>query len=418
MDVVREDSTKRKRRRNVRRLLIAGGIAIVGVAGFCYLKPALPSLSRSQAWIDTVRRGAFRQQVRGSGTLVPEDIRWIPAVTDGRIERVIVLAGETVRADTVLIEISNPELLQAARDAELQLNAAEAELRAREIQVERDLLIQRAATATARAEYEEARLRASADAELARAGLVSPLMLKFSQGKEAQLAVRVDAEEKRLELSSRGQPADLGTARARVGQLRTLLDLKRQQVDALHVRAGRDGVLQQVSVEAGQRVTAGTILAKVAAPYPLKAVLQIAQVEAARIASGQNVEIDTHTGIVRGAVMRIDPAVRNGSVTIDVRLPRDLPAGARPDLSVDALIDVDHAGNVLFVGRPVQAEPNGSVVLFRLGPDGTFAARTRIRVGRASYNAIEILGGLAEGDRVVLSDTSTFDRFDRIRIVN
>ncbi|MGZ7080321.1 MAG: efflux RND transporter periplasmic adaptor subunit [Thermoanaerobaculia bacterium] len=416
MDVIREGNDRSKRVRTMRRWAVATAVVIAGALALCHLKPSPPAISRSNAWIDTVRRGTLQVQLRGSGVLTPEDVRWVPAATDGRVERIYVQAGVAVTADTVLIEISNPELLQSARDAELQLGAAVAEVRNRQIQIERELLTQEAVTATARAEYEEARLRAGADAELASNGLVSALVLKFSRGHEAQLRTRVEVEEKRLELARSGRKTDLAAAQARVDQVRALVALKRQQVDALHVRAGIAGVLQQVAVEVGQRVTSGAVLAKVAAPQPLKAVIQVSEVQASQVVAGQKVEIDIHTGVVRGVVMRIDPAVKNGSVTIDVSLPHELPNGARPDLSVDALIDIDRVDNALFVGRPVQAEPNGSVNLFVL--DGTTAARRRIRVGRASYNAIEILEGLNEGDRVILSDTAAFDRFDRIAISN
>jgi HlyD family secretion protein len=416
MDVIREGSHRSKRLRTIRRWAIVIATVATGALGLCHLKPSPPAIGRANAWIDTVRRGTLLIQLRGSGVLTPEDVRWVPATTDGRVERIYVQPGVAVTADEVLIEISNPELLQTARDAELQLRAADAELRNRQIQIERDLLAQEAVTATARAEYEEARLRAAADAELASNGLVSALILKFSKGREGQLHTRVEVEQKRLDLARSGRKTDVAAAQARVDQVRALFALKRQQVDALHVRAGIAGVLQQVAVEVGQRVTAGAILAKVAAPQPLRAVIQVSEVQASQVVAGQEVEVDIHTGVVRGTVTRIDPAVKNGSVTIDVRLPRDLPNGARPDLSVDALIDIDRVDNALFVGRPVQVEPNGSVNLFVI--DGTTAARRRIRIGRASYNAIEILEGLHEGDRVILSDTAAFDRFDRITITN
>jgi len=414
MDIARGDRGEKKRAR-----LIFAGLAVVAVVtGLCYFKPASPSLSRSQAWIDSVHRGTLRFQVRGAGTLAPVDTRWIPATTDGRIERVVEQAGVAVHPDTLLLEISNPELQQAARDAELQLRAAEADLRTREYQIQRELLSQEATTAAARADHDEARLRANADAELAAAGLISALTAKFSHGKEEQLGVRMKAEEQRLELARRGRETDLANARAKVDQFRALVALKHEQLQSLQVRAGREGILQHVDVEAGQRVTAGATLAKVAAPYPLKAVIQVAEGQASQIAPGQRVEIDTHNAIVNGTVSRIDPAVRSGSVTIDVALPRELPGGTRPDLSVDALIEVDHATDVLYVARPVQAEPNGSVVLFKLDRDGNSATRQKVRAGRASYNAIEIRDGLAAGDRVVLSDTSAFDKFDRITISN
>lgn len=418
MDFAREDSSRRKRLLVIRRVSVVVTIGLAGAIGLCYLEPAPPSLSRSQAWIDSVRRGTMRIQVRGAGVLAPEEIRWVPATTDGRVERIVEEPGVSVHPDTVLIEISNPELLQIARNAELQLSAAEADLRTRQYQIERELLSQEAATAAARADYEEARSRAGADAELAQAGLVSALMLQFSRGKAQQLSVRVSAEEKRLALARRGKDADLANAKAKVGQCRELLSLKRQQVDSLRVRAGREGILQQVDVEVGQRVSAGSTLAKIAAPYPLKAVIQVAEGQASQIAMGQSVDVDTHTAVVRGVVARLDPAVKNGSVTVDVRLPRSLPNGVRPDLSVDALIDVDRANDALSVGRPTQAEPNGTVVLFKLDPGGRTATRRKVHVGRASFNAIEVLSGLSAGDRVVLSDTSNFDKFDRITISN
>jgi HlyD family secretion protein len=298
------------------------------------------------------------------------------------------------------------------------LRAAEAELHNRTNQIASALLTQEAVTAAARADYEEARLRAAADEDLASAGLISPLTLKVSRGRETQLHVRVEVEDKRLELARETRLTDVAAAAARVDQLRALVKLKREQCEALHVRAGRAGIVQEVAVEAGQRVASGAVLARIAAPLPLKAVIQVAEVQASQIMRGQKADIDTHNGIVTGTVSRIDPAVRNGSVTIDITLPRELPAGVRPDLSVDATIDIAQIASALYVGRPVQADPSGSMTLFKLTPDGNAAIRTPVRTGHASYNAIEVLGGLDAGDRVVLSDTSAFDKFDRIHIVN
>lgn len=416
MDVLRTPQPRRQ------RLLLRIALAAIIIAGagvaLSRQKPAAPPLSRSQAWIDTVRRGTLRVQLHGSGVLTPEDVQWIAAATEGRIERVTVLPGTAVDANTVLLEIQNPELQQSAVDAELQLRAAEAELHNRTNQIESALLTQEAVTAAARADYEEARLRAAADEDLAAAGLISPLTLKLSRGREAQLHVRVDVEDKRLQLARETRLTDVAAAAARVDQMRALVVLKRQQRDALQVRAGRAGIVQEVAVEAGQRVTAGAVLARIAAPLPLKAVIQVAEVSASQIERGQKADVDTHNGIISGVVSRIDPAVRNGSVTIDVMLPRELPAGARPDLSVDATIDVAQIASAVFVGRPVQADPSGNMTLFKLTKDGDAAIRTRVRTGHASFNAIEILGGLEPGDQVVLSDTSAFDKYERIQIVN
>jgi HlyD family secretion protein len=418
MDIVRTDAAQSRRRKVAMRLVIAAVLVGIGGLALSRQRTALPSISRSQAWIDTVRRGALSIQVHGTGVLAPEDVQWIAAAAEGRIARVHVLPGTAVEAETVLVDIENDEVQRAALDAELQLRAAIADLENHKNQIDSALLAQEAVTATARADYEEARLRAAADADLAHAGLISSLTLKFSRGRETQLGVRVAVEEKRLVLARASRRTDLAASIARVDQLRALVALKRQQRDALHVRAGRAGVVQEVAVQAGQRVAGGAVLARVAAPQPLKAVVQISEVQASQIAAGQTVAIDTHEGVVTGMIARIDPAVRNGSVTIDVRLPHNLPLAARPDLSVDANIDIARIGDAVFVGRPVQADARGTIALFRLEPEGNTAVRTKVRVGRASYNTIEILGGLAPGDRVILSDTTTFDGVDRIAIVN
>jgi HlyD family secretion protein len=418
MDLVRTDVARSRRKRLVLRFAAVALFAAIGGVALSRQKPAAPSLSRSQAWIDTVRRGTLRIQIHGSGVLTPEDVQWIAAATDARIERVLVLPGTVVQADTVLIELQNAELQQGAVDAGLQLHAGEAELHNRRNQVESALLAQEAVVAGARTEYEEARLRAAADDELAKAGLISPLTQKFSRGREAQLAGRVDDEDRRLRLARESRNSEVAAVAARVDQLRALVALREQQRDALHVRAGRPGVVQELAVETGQRVASGAVLARIAAPKPLKAVIQVSEVQASQIVAGQKVDVDTHNGVVTGTVSRIDPAVRNGSVTIDVALPRDLPAGVRPDLSVEATIDIARIADALFVGRPVQADANGTVTLFKLAPGGRSAIRAHVRVGRASFNAIEILGGLGPGDRVILSDTAAFDRSDRIDLTN
>jgi len=415
MDIVRDDAAQRKKRKII-GLAIAGTLLLVAAAVWPRQTSPSARLSRSQAWIDTVHRGTLRIQVHAAGVLAPMDVQWIAAAVDGRVESVAILAGTKVEPDTVILEIQNPELQQAALDAQLQLRAAEGELKTRRSQVRSALLAQEATAADARADYEEGRQRAATDSELAKAGLISPVTLKFTQGREVQLASRADVEEKRLRLARDNMDADVAAAAARVEQARALVALKHQQRDALHVRAGRAGIIQEIAVEPGQRVTAGAVLARVAAPEPLKAVLQISEVQASSITNGQRTAIDTHNGVVAGRVARIDPAVRNGSVTIDVALPRALPAGVRPDLSVEGKIEIAEIADAIYVGRPVQASPKGTLSLFKLLPDGKTAVRTTVRVGRTSFDSVEILQGLAPGDRVILSDTTAFDRFDRITI--
>lgn len=418
MDVIRNEDPKRKRNRRLVRWSMVVVVLSVAAVGLARLDRAAPVANGEQLWIDVVKRGTFAMQVRGAGVLAAEDVRWIAAATEGRVERVLIHPGTAVTPDAVLLEISNPELQQSALEAELQLRAAEAELRNRRNAVEAALLTQEAATAAAHADLDEAQIRATADLELAASGLVSPIAVKLSKRREQQLAVRVGVEEKRLELARNGRDADVATVRARVDQLRALLALRRQQIAALRVTAGMTGVLQEVAVQSGQRVAPGAQLARVAAPLPLKAVIQVSEVQASQVTVGQSVQVDTRHGVVSGRVSRIDPAAKDGSVTVDVALPRTLPAGVRPDSSVDAIVDVDRVPGALFVGRPVQSEPNGTMMLFRLAPDGRSAVRTRVRTGRVSWNAVEVLSGLSAGDRVILSDTAAFDQADRITITN
>jgi HlyD family secretion protein len=330
----------------------------------------------------------------------------------------VVTPGSAVAAGDLLIQLSNPQIVQAAQEAELHVRAAEAELRSRRLQLASAVLQQEAVVAAARVESTEAGDRARADNELAAAGLTSALTLKASQGKAEQLGVRADVEQKRLDLLRRSEVTDLSAEESRLEQLRALAGLRRQELDALHIRAGRAGIVQQVAVEAGQRVAAGTNLARVAAPEPLKAVLQISQLEAAAVVPGQRVQVDLHGGVVEGTVSRIDPAVQNGSVAVDVRLPRELPPAARPDLSVDAAIEIERAPRALQTGRPVHVRANTEVALFRLSADGTGAVRVPVRIGRTSFNRIEILSGLRAGDRVVLSGTQGYETSDHITITD
>ena len=408
--------TNDRKKRTVVRLAATAVVLGAGVLGFCHLRQAAPRVPIESLYIDRVREGAMVVEIRAAGTLAAEDTEWIPAPIDGRVERILVRPGASVTADTLLLELSNPQVAQAAHDADLQVLAAEADLRSRGVQLESQILAQEAVVAAASADYAEARSRAGADAELAAAGLTSRLSADTARGREQQLAVRARVEQKRLALARRSEQTDLAAARSRLDQLRAVAALRHEQLDGLRVRAGRSGVVQHVAVDVGARVAGGTNLARVAAREPLEAVLQVSQVEASQIAPGQAVRIDTHSGVVTGRVARVDPAVQNGSVTVDVQLPRELPRGVRPDLSVDGAIEVERVERTLSVGRPVRARANTSLSLFRLSEDGRAAVRVPVRLGRTSFNAVEILSGLRAGDRVILSDTSAHDRFETITL--
>ena len=417
MDVPRQ---KGKRNRRLRRaLFIAGGITALALVtfGVSRLKPAAPSLDRSTVWTDTVKRGQMLRQVRGLGTLVPEDVRVIAASTQGRVERIFVQPGTEVSAGTLLIELSNPELAQGAMDAEFQLRAAEADTNNLRVRLESDRMTQQAAAASVQAEYQQAKLQLDADEELARQGLIPALSLKLSRVKTQDLANRYRIEQQRLATNSRAVEAQLAAQQARVSQYRALLELRRSQVGTLGVRAGTNGVLQQMQVEVGQQVTPGTNLARVVEPQNLKAELKIAETQAKDIQIGQQASIDTRTsGVVPGHVTRIDPAVQAGTVTVDVAFDGALPQGARPDLSVDGTIELERLANVLYVGRPAFGGAQSTVGMFKLEPDGTTAMRVQVRLGRSSVNTVEILEGLREGDQVILSDTSQWDAYNRIQL--
>ena len=411
-------SRERAPRRRVVGAVWGAALLLVTTLGLCQLRSAAPQVERDSLYVATVRRGPMLVEVRGAGTLVAEDAEWIPATTDGRVDRITVQPGADVTPETLLLELSNLEVARAARDAELQVLAAEADLRSRRLQIRSAILAQEAVVAAAMVEHAEARDRARADAELAEAGLTSTLTLQASRGREQQTGVRAAVEEKRLALAQESESTDLAAAESRLSQFRAAMNLRNQQLRALRVVAGRSGVVQVVAVEVGARVNAGSNLVRIASRDALKAVVQVSQVDASQIAPGQRARIDTHQGIVEGTVTRIDPAVQNGSVKVDVRLPRELPRGVRTDLSVDAAIEIDRVDNAIYVSRPVQAAPDTSITLFRLSRDGKEAARVAVRVGRTSYNAIEIVEGLDAGDRVILSDTSKFDAFQRITITD
>lgn len=416
MDIHRPELAADRRRKQIIRIAAGAALALAATIVLASLKPAAPIVDRSAVWIDTVKRGSMLRQVRGIGMLVPENTQWIAAATDARVERIVVRPGTAVTRDTVIVELSNPEVEQAARDAELQLKAAVADLAQREAQLQSEQLNQRAEAARVRADFTEAQLKADVDQDLANAGLTSKLTLKLSKSRAEELKTRDGIESERVRVAARAGDAQLAAARARVDQLRALHELRANQLASLHVRGGIDGVLQQVAVEVGQRVAPGATIARVAQAEPLMAQIRIPETQMRDVAIGQSVSVDTRNGIVAGRVARIDPASHEGSVVVDATLTGALPKGARPDQTVDATIELERLDNVLYVGRPVQANDGESIGVFKLVPDEKSAVRTTVAVGRTSVNAIEIRSGLAEGEKVILSDMSAWDKARRIRI--
>jgi len=416
VDIARPSQARKKR---IRRILMGSGTlaaVLLITAGLARLRPAAPSVDSATLVIDTVKRGEMLRNVRGLGTLVPEEIRWIPAISEGRVERLVILAGTPVKADTVILELSNPELELQALDAESQLRAAEAALTELKVRLESQHLDQEAAAARVKADFHQARLRADADGELAKNGLIADINLKVSQVTADELGNRNRIEQKRLEISDEAIRAQMAVQEAQVEQRRALARLRRRQFLDLKVRAGLDGVLQQLPVEVGQRVTPGTPLAKVAQPEKLKAVVKIAETQAKDILPGQKAIVDTRNGVIDGHVARVDPAAQQGTVTVDIALDGALPKGARPELSVDGTIELERLEDVLYVGRPAQGQAESMVGLFRLEESGKEATRVTVKLGRASVNTVQVLSGLEVGQRVVVSDTSAWDAFDRIRL--
>ena len=416
MDVPREGVAAKKRKRRI--IIIAASVLglILATIAISRLKPAVPSVDRSTVWIDTVKRGPMVRQVRGLGTLVPEEIRWIPANTEGRVEKIIVWPGTQVEADTVILELSSPELEQTAHDAELQATAAEAELTTLRATLQREVLDQESTTARVHSEYEQAKMERQTNDQLAKNGLIAELDYKTSKVKEAELANRDGIEQKRLAFSRDSIEPQIAAKQAAVDQARQLAKLKSNQVEALHVRAGMSGVLQQLPVQIGQRVKVGDNLARVADPTKLKAQVKIAETQAKDIQINQQAVIDTRNGTVKGHVTRVDPAVEQGTVTVDVAFDEALPKGARPDLSVDGTIELERLDNVVYVGRPAFGQENNTVGMFKLVGSSSEAVRTPVKLGKSSVNTIEILDGLQPGDQVILSDTSAWDAHDRIRL--
>ncbi len=419
MDISRPDLRKKRLRRNA---LMSLGLAVaLGIGAFfiLHLKPAIPTVD-SAVWTDTVKRGPLLIQVRGPGELVPREdgIRLIPAETEATVVRIRVLPVTHVEPDTILMDLVDPELQQQLLDASLQLKSAKADYKNTQARLESDLMTQRAGAATVGADQKQAGLQAMTDKSLYDLGVISGLTYSASEGKANELNQRNDLERQRLDLNQKAIVTQLAVQQTKVQEAAAMLALKQRQQDALSVRAGIAGVLVNLPHQVGEHVAPGTTLAKVVQPDQLKAALKIAETQARDIQIGQPAEIDTHNGIIDGKVTRIDPAVENGTVTVDVQLLGGLPQGARPDLSVDGTIDLDRMKDVLYVGRPAFGNENSTISLFRVSPDGKTATRVPVKVGRASVNNIQVLEGLKVGDTVILSDMSRWDSVDRVRLEN
>lgn len=416
MDVERKDFKKKRRRKRILYGTLTAAALILVTLGISSLEPAAMSVSRQSVWVGQVERGTMVRQVRGPGTLVPKEIRWVTSSVDGRVDARFLDPGVQVEPDTVLLELTNPEAEQRLEESRLEVDAAETRLAELRVEVESELLRQQAETAAIESQLSEAALSVEANEELAKDGLVPDIDLKTSRIRSQQLERRVEIENQRLDKARESVQSRLATQRSLVAQARALHQLRRQQVESLTVRAGTTGVLQEVAVEVGERVQPGTVLARVAKPEDLKAELRIAETQAKDIEIGLAARIDTRNGVVAGSVVRIDPSVREGTVTVDVEIEEDLPPGARPDLSVDGTIQIERLDDVLYVGRPTYGQADSQVELFQLVEDGEMAIRVPVQLGRASVDTIEVVEGLQEGDRVILSDTSQFDEVDRIRL--
>ena len=424
VDIARSPDVIRKKK--IRRIIYAA-VALLAIGaitvGVSRLKPAAPSVDRATVWVDTVKRGQMLRQVRGSGTLVPEDIRWITATTQGRVERIVLRAGAIVEPNTVILELTSPDVEQAHREAQLAYQSALAAYENRKADLQSALLTQESTVATIESNFSQASLDLEANLQLEKDGLVSSLLVKQKKGQVAELKNRLSVEQKRLEITRAGTKAQLAPQEAEIAQRKSAADLQARRLDDLKVKAGMSGVLQCIcstpttQVERGAQVNPGSNLARVANPSTLKAELRIAETQTKDIRIGQYAEVDTRNGRVKGKVSRMDPASSNGTVGVDIMLEGALPPGARPDLSVDGEIRLEELNNIIYVGRPAFGQENSSVSLFKVGADGE-AVRTTVKLGRSSVNTIEIVEGLAPGDQVILSDMSTYDEYQRVRLSN
>src|SRR6516162_6553063 len=418
MDIERPEFKKQKRRRQIIWMSVAAIVLGAVTLGVSRLKPAAPTVERATIWTDTVKRGSMLRQVRGLGSLIPshEDVQQIPAETEATVIRILQLPGSQVKPDTVLVEMTNPQLEQEALDADLQVKAAQAEYDSLKVKLQSDLMTQKAGAATVNADYSEAQRQAQTDKSLYDLGVISGLAAKASAGKAQELVTRNKIEDDRLKINEEAIKSELAVQQAKADQMRALAELKQKQLDRLRVRAGVEGVLVELPLNVGQHVLPGTELAKIVQPNHLMAELKIPETQARDVTIGEPASVDTHNGVIAGTVSRVDPAVQNGTVTVDVKLTGELPKGARPDLSVDGTIDLERLENVLYVGRPAFGQENSTISMFKLDPDGNTASRVQVKTGRASVNLIQIDSGLHEGDSVILSDMSRWDNTDRVRL--
>jgi HlyD family secretion protein len=416
MDIQRPSNAHAKK---IRRIIYVA-IAVVSLAGVTFgvsrLRPAAPAVDKATIWTDEVKRGPMVRDVRGIGTLVPENIQWIPAQTDSRVDRIVLHPGAIVQPASIILELSDPILQRETLDAEYQLKAAQADLQSLKVTINSDILNQRSVTANVQSDYEQGKIQHEVDAKLRDEGIYADVTEQLSRVKMEQLAIRLKLEQDRTKNLEDSAGARIQAQQSKVDQQRALYDLKHSELESLHVRAGIQGVLQVVPVEVGQHVTPGTNLARVADPKRLKAEIKIPETQARDVSIGQPAAIDTRNGIVKGLVSRIDPSVQNGTVTVDVQITDPLPLGSRPDLSVDGTIELENLKDVLYVGRPVHGQSDSTIGLFKLVDDGSEAVRVNVKLGKTSVNTVEILQGLNVGDKVILSDMSSMDAFDRIRL--
>jgi HlyD family secretion protein len=416
MDIARPEAKRRKR---VRRYIYVGStllLVVVATAALSRLKPAAPTVDRSTIWTDTVKRGPMLKEVRGLGTLVPETVWVIPAATDGRVEKRYLLPGTPMKTNTVILDLTNPRLQQEALDAEYQLKGAQASYEQTKAQLQNQLMDKRTQAAAISSQYRTAEMQSESFVRLGKLGLKAELDVRTSEVQAEELAKQDDLAQQEVETFANSINAQLAVQQANIDQKRALYELKKSEVAQLHVRAGVDGILQELDVDVGQQVTQGTPLAKVSQPTQLKAALQIAETQAKDVQIGQKASIDTHNGIIPGHVMRIDPSVANGTRTVDVKLDGLLPPGAVPDLSVEGTVEVERLADVLYVGRPVHGDADSTVGLFKLEDDGREAIRVPVGIGSESVNTVEIRKGLSVGDSVILSDMSAWDNYDRVEL--
>lgn len=424
MDIARPNVAKEKRKKRIIYAVIAGVVLLGITILISRLKPAAPTVEKNLVWMGEVKRGPMVRQVRGLGTLVPEEIRWIAARTQGRVDKIIIRPGAMVEPGTLIVELTNPDVISAAANAKSQLQAAEAQLAGLRVTLESSLLQAESVAANAKSEYESARLQAEVNDELLKDGLVSPVQHKLSKVAAETAATRYQIEQKRYAFAKDSIKPQLAVQEAEVERLASLSRLRNEELEALSVRATMSGVLSALGtptlpIEVGAQVQPGNNIARVADPAKLKAEVRIAETQAKDIAIGQLATIDTRNGLVEGKVGRIDPAVQNGTVTVDVFLTGALPKGARPDLSVDGTIELERLDDVIYVGRPAFGQERSTVNLFKANGSNltaTEANRAQVQLGRSSVNTVEVLGGLQPGDWVILSDMSQWDSNERIKL--